>query len=184
MNSLLPFLAQTTTPAPAASLLTGERIASGAIGVLVGLVIREIWVLVKDRRASRGRLRTLTTVAHDEITFYLAKLQQLEEELGAFVKTITGLGGTQVFTPSYTVYPDFLEHQRRLIAEHRLSSSEIVRDLGHCAFELRHIAKRMADARTAGAPTLAVSDWSGTHGLVSKNVKVFQAMQEKLKQAL
>ena len=185
MNQLIALLAQTpqeasSSSASQSSMLTSDRIATLAIGAVLTLVIREVWGYVKSRRATRARWRTLVTVARDEIAFNLGKLEQLEKELGKFVKTLTGQGGQHAFIPSYTVYPEFLEHQRRLIAEHGLSGSETVKNLGHCAFELRHIAKRIADARTSGQPTISASDWQGTHGLVSTNVKTFQGVLEEL----
>ena len=152
-----------------------ERIALLAIGAALGVAIREVWALWKERRARRARLRVLLQVARDEVQFYLQKLQQLAQEIGQFLQA-TQQGGTQRFTPSYTLYPEFLEHQRRLLAEHSLAKQDVVRDLGHCAFELRHITKRLADARTLQGGVLATQDWTGTHGLVAANIATFQNM--------
>ena len=164
---------------PEDATITWERIGILAIGAVVGLLIREAWASCKERRARRARLKVLLLVARDEVQFYLTKLQQLEHDLATFLASMQQ-GGTAQFTPSYTLYPEFLEHQRRLLAEHRLSSQGVVRDLGLCAFELRHIAKRISDARTTQGGLLAASDWAGPHALVETNMPTLKTMLDTI----
>jgi hypothetical protein len=92
--------------------------------------------LIEDEMKYLALLRAIQT----ELRFYANKLEFLSQQMGNALIAIST--HQLVIQPSYTLYPTFLERAKQELSG-SFRNDELVRELGHCHFELCHIVERM-----------------------------------------
>ena len=161
-----------------------SNLASAFVGLIGGAVGFFVARRLEDQKATReedNRYCCLLESISNELEFYAGKLEFLSGQLRDF------LAGTGV-VPSYTFYPAFLE-QGKLRMNDFMRNSNLVKEVGHCHFELHHICERLEvfkrecnDATLP--PPLRQANTQGFKRLVDSNVPVFRANAAALRQVL
>ncbi|HUI28825.1 MAG TPA: hypothetical protein VLX91_01320 [Candidatus Acidoferrales bacterium] len=95
---------------------------------------------IENRVAERQKYLTTLITIQNELAFYRTKFIQLSGEVAAAV--IAAQNNQPVILPTYRLYPDFLENQKIELSKFHFDS-ELIKDVGYCHFELRHIIERL-----------------------------------------
>ena len=133
----------------------------------------------KIEKSVSERQNYLTTLltTQNELAFYRAKFIQLSGEVGAAVTAAQS--GQSVILPTYRFYPDFLENQKIELTKFHIDS-ELIKDLGQCHFELRHIVERLTlyleqmNSLNSQNVTIYLGNALGFKGLLDVNTKTFE----------
>ncbi|HRI47976.1 MAG TPA: hypothetical protein PK559_12795 [Ignavibacteriaceae bacterium] len=124
------------------------------------------------------------STTENELEFYLSKYRQISGEIGA---TVNAAQTGQPFTiPTYTFYPLFLEKQKIELSGFYFNS-DLIKDIGHCHFELCHIIERLNLYKTElkginqQNVTVVLGNALGFKGLVDSNIITYQNIITKIK---
>lgn len=128
-------------PQIASTLLT---LVAAFVGFWAALLVDRYRAGVEERR----RFSAAITSAGNELEFYVAKLKYLSDQLGALVNAFESPNNGRLVLPSYTLYPSFLEQAKNRLAEF-MRQPELVKEVGHCHFELGHVVKRLDRLQTS-----------------------------------
>lgn len=152
-----------------------SNFASAFIGLLGGIVgffvSRRIETGTKKREEDERYFCVLQSVAN-ELDFYADKFKFLS---GQLQDSLAGEG----IIPSYQFYPSFLE-QGKIRLSGFMRNPSILKEVGHCHFELSHIRERLSifinqfDDLASPAPMMKTNT-QGFLKLVESNIPVFQA---------
>lgn len=151
----------------------------GLIGGAVGFFIARYLDRSSKRRDEEERYCVLLESLANELEFYADKFGFLSDQLAGFI------GGSGI-VPSYTFYPNFLE-QGKIRMNEFMRNSKLVKEVGHCHFELSHICERMENFKkqsedgTSPHPML-IGNANGFKGLVDSNIPVFKTNALALRQ--
>jgi hypothetical protein len=151
---------------------------SGVVGVVVGFFLSWVFQRRERRQENNTRYRCLLESIANELDFYADKLTFLSKQISQF------LDGSGVI-PSYKFYPSFLE-QGKLRMNEFMRNSGLVKDVGHCHFELSHICERMdlfrRECEATNPRAMVLTNGRGFKGLVDSNIPVFRATATALRE--
>ena len=129
--------------------------------------------------------------AANELDFYRAKLGQLSGELEA-IAVIASTWHSDWIIPTYSIYPSFLEKCKITINAFQ-KNPHLVKEIGHCHFELCHILERLnlikQELRSELSTDLRIlteqlrvhfRHAKGFKGLVNSNIPVFKAASDAI----
>ena len=136
--------------------------------------------IIKEKKNDNYRkyLNCLFTT-QNELKFYLEKFRQLSSEINNAIQDAKS--GQTVILPTYTFYPSFLEKQKIDLSGF-FYNSVIIKDVGHCHFELCHIVNRLdlykSEMKGRNSQNLAMVLWNanGFKGLVDLNINTFNSL--------
>ena len=166
-------------------------VVGGVVATFVGFLLNQRYQDDKEKiKNLKEYIATLYSAAN-ELEFYTDKLKQLSGELDCLIEQLRHWR-TEWIIPTYSIYPDFLEQCKITINRfHR--NPTLVKDIGHCHFELCHILERLDLLKRqmyAPLPTDAAAltqqlqlhrvNANGFKGLVDANIPVFQAARESV----
>ena len=148
---------------------------NGLICVVVGFVLSwgaQCW---QKRRENNTRYRCLLESVANELDFYADKFNFLSAQISTFL-------AERRIIPSYKFYPSFLE-QGKLRLNEFMRNSDLVKQVGHCHFELGHICERMEIFRRECDVTnpLPMANAIGFKRLVDSNIPVFKTTADALR---
>jgi len=174
----------------------GVPLFSGIIGALLSLLIYLIQhkrqrkdELEKQRRKYQICLESIK----NELNFYCIKLEQVDREIENLQKEFKENTGHYV-VPSYSFYPGFLE-QSKIELNKFFENSEIVDAVGHCHFELCHIADRLDSVKRMFSDTSTellkgmdlinrlyamAKNFEGINALIKNNITDFKKTISKM----
>ncbi len=163
----------------------------GVIAAFFGFLLNQYHQTNKEAIATLEGYKICLQSTANELEFYASKLKKLSQDLEEVVKKLTQWKVDWII-PSYGVYPDFLEKCKITISEHQ-KNSLIVKNVGHCHFELCHISARLdlfkkqmetQLSQDGGARTHELSirliNCEGFKKLVDSNVVVFTNTRDEL----
>jgi hypothetical protein len=166
--------------ANSSSFLDSKFVSSsiGLIGGAVGFLLSR-WIAERTKKREEDeQYCCLLVSAANELEFYAEKFTFLSSQLAQY------LAGTGVI-PSYQFYPAFLE-QIKIRISGLMRDADVLKEIGHCHFELSHICERMAifkkqcDDPAPLAPMIT-KNTRGFKELVDSNIPVFQKIAAVLR---
>ena len=154
------------------------------VGAAVGFCCSQYWEGIKKEREKKESYRNLLKSAIFELRFYEGKLKTLSEFIAALLeekrRTTQQIGGGELVTPSFSLYPELLGEMQKQLCSFMLHPN-LVEHLGNCYFELNHIRERLTKLQQQ-AQTGSVTDYFSI-----KNLDGFLGLiengRESLKQA-
>ncbi len=121
------------------------------IGIFLGVIVSFLSLLLhgwyrdkKDEKNESKKYSLCLVSTKNELPFYLDKLIQLSDNISEIINAIQN--ESLIIIPSYSLYPDFLEKTKIEINSY-FRNSQLVRDIGHCHFELSHISERLKNTK-------------------------------------
>jgi|GEM_PF-5363526 len=153
--------------------------AGGIVATFIGFFLNQYHQNNKEKIKELKEYISSLQSSANELEFYNAKLNQLSGELEKLANT---LQQRNVFIiPSYSLYPDFLEKCKiALNTFHK--NPHLVKEIGHCHFELCHILARldflkveMSTSLQQSQTQLHIANIRGFKELVDSNIPVFKA---------
>jgi len=151
-------------------------------GIITGVITSFLAFLIKEwiqnKKAKKLELKKYTILlqsTRNEISFYQGKLNQLSGEINNIINDLQK--GNKCIMPSYSLYPDFLEKCKIEINSFFLSS-ELVKEVGECHFELCHILERFSTEKgdlikNNPADEFALVNLNGLKILIDDNIHRF-----------
>ena len=129
------------------------------------------------------RFRVAINNARNEIEFYISKLNILTSQVQ---DALDSLDNRHVLVPSYTFYPSLLEQLKVELASF-LREEELIKQVGHCHFELAHVVERL-DTYKSRVPDKCdpayVTNVEGFKSLVDATVSAFESTRHNLEEWL
>ncbi len=163
----------------------------GVGGVVLGFLLNQYHQESKERIKELNEYIAALQSAANELDFYRAKLTQLSGELEAIAAKASSWRADWII-PTYSIYPSFLEKCKITINAFQ-RNAYLVKEIGHCHFELCHILERMNvlkhDLRTELSTDARIlteqlkthfGNAKGFKGLVDSNIPVFKAASEAI----
>jgi hypothetical protein len=157
---------------------------SNLVAALIGfLAACLIWKLTEQSQTKRKLIEdeikylALLRAIQTELRFYANKLEFLSQQMGNAMVAINT--HQPVIQPSYTLYPTFLERAKQELSGF-FKSDELVRELGHCHFELCHIVERVNWYKSLTAQLLPANfnNIGGIKRLIDSNIPVFKRVAD------
>lgn len=164
--------------------------AGGIVATFVGFFLNQRYQTYKDRIKEFKEYIVSLQSAENELDFYRRKLIQLSGELDNLAKTLDQRNSFWI-VPTYSIYPDFLE-KCKITINGFFKNPNLVKELGHCHFELCHILARLdllkkqlyepLPNNLAASQQMAIhaGNVKGFKGLVDSNIPVFKAASEAI----
>lgn len=163
-------------------------IVGGVVATFVGFFLNQRQQKEKDKEKDLKEYVIALQSTANELVFYKQKLTQLSNDLANLLHQIKNMQAWII--PSYGVYPDFLEKCKETLNTF-FKNSDLVREIGHCHFELCHIRERLeslkAELRTPIEPGPIFDvmpkvsrigvNVEGLKLLVDSNIPVFEKAQ-------
>jgi len=156
----------------------------GVITSFLGFLLQQWYQNKKNKKIELNKYNICLESTKNELSFYLNKLSQLSEHVSEIINAIQNK--SPIITPSYNLYPDFLEKSKIEINSF-FRNSRLVQDVSHCHFELCHISERLKHTKDELArfsdliepyreinARYAVQDLEGFKLLISQNIQTFQ----------
>ncbi|MGA2787474.1 MAG: hypothetical protein ABSF60_08095 [Verrucomicrobiota bacterium] len=153
-----------------------SNLAAALIGFLAALLIWRLteWSQAKrKKRDNEMEYLALLRAVQNELIFYKNKFGFLSNQIGEAIKA--AMQGRPAARPSYSFYPAFLERAKQDLCSF-FKNEELVRELGHCYFELCHIVERVEWYKSVQAERLVfeVNNIQGVKALIDSNIPVFE----------
>ena len=164
--------------------------AGGIVATFLGFLLNQRYQNDKEKIKELKEYIVSLQSAANELEFYGGKLKQLSGELENLVNALQRRD-TNWIIPTYSIYPDFLEKCKITISAFH-KNPNLVKEVGHCHFELCHILARLdlhKEQMSVPLPAglllnaqLAVhfANANGFKGLVDSNIPVFKATREAI----
>ena len=160
--------------------------AGGIVATFLGFLLNQRYQNDKEKIKELKEYIVSLQSAANELEFYGNKLKQLSGELDKLATALKAWE-TNFIIPTYSIYPNFLEKCKATInAFHK--NPHLVKEVGHCHFELCHILARLdllKNQMYAPLPTdprmrtehlkMHCFNANGFKGLVDSNIPVFKA---------
>ena len=163
------------------------------IGVFIGVITSFLSLLLqgwyRDKKNEKIELKKYSICLEstkNELSFYLDKLIQLLDNISQVIKAIQNK--STIIIPSYTFYPNFLE-KCKIEINSFFRNSHLVKDVGHCHFELCHIVERLnyskdelsrfselTEAYREINAKYAIHDLEGFKLLIDQNIQTFKSV--------
>jgi hypothetical protein len=120
-------------------------IAGGIVATFVGFFLNQRQQKEKAKEKDLKEYIIALQSTANELGFYKQKLTQLSDDLAKLSHQMKNMQAWVI--PSYSVYPDFLEKCKGTLNVF-FKNPDLVRDIGHCHFELCHIKERLESIKT------------------------------------
>jgi hypothetical protein len=166
-------------------------VLGGVVATFVGFLLNQRHQDYKEKVKELKEYIVALQAAADELEFYGYKLNQLSSELAGLAKKVEEWSVDWI-VPSYSIYPNFLEKCKSTIYTF-YKNPTLVKDVGHCHFELCHILERLnlmrrelrAPLESEGAARtkqlrVHLFNVNGFKGLVDSNIPVFKRVREAI----
>jgi hypothetical protein len=182
-------LAEASSDSWGIKILVG--VVAGVVATFLGFLLNQYHQDSKETiKETKEYIASLQSAAN-ELEFYTGKLQQLSSELEALEKRLEAWKTNWVI-PTYSIYPDFLEKCKITISAFH-KNPKLVKEVGHCHFELCHILARLDFLKKEMNTTMEGSatditrelntrriNCGGFKALVDENIPVFKATREEI----
>lgn len=166
-------------------------LVGGTFATFVGFLLNQHHQHCKESiKEVRDYIVALQSAA-DELEFYGGKLGQLSSEMGAIANEIQSRNTTWII-PTYSIYPDFLEKMKVALSTF-YRNPDLVKQVGHCHFELCHILARLDLIKTELRVPLGndrvqvtvqlknhLQNVLGFKGLLDLNIRTFSATRDAI----
>jgi hypothetical protein len=104
-------------------------------------IVITLWLQSNEKRNDELRkYSNCLFTTKNELDFYRTKFQQLSNEISGTVTAAQN--GRTIVIPTYRFYPSYLENQKIELSQFHFNS-DLIKDTGHCHFELCHILDRL-----------------------------------------
>jgi hypothetical protein len=156
--------------------ILNSNLVAALIGFLAALLIWRLSEWSQAKRKKRDyemKYLALLRAIQNELIFYKNKFEFLSNQIGDAVEA--AMHGRPVARPSYSFYPAFLERAKQELCSF-FKNEELVRELGHCYFELCHIVERVEWYKSVQVERLVfeVNNIRGVKTLIDSNIPVFE----------
>ena len=160
--------------------------AGGIIATFVGFLLNQSHQNYREKIKQINEYNASLQSSANELEFYSGKLKQLSGELENLAEKLDRRDAYNWITPTYSLYPNFLEKCKITINTFH-KNPNLVKQIGHCHFELCHILARLdlhKEQMSVQLPTgllrenaMAVLcvNVKGFKGLIDLNIPVFKA---------
>lgn len=140
-------------------------LAGGILATFLGFILNQYHQDNKEKIQRTEEYLAALQSAANEIEFYTGKLNQLSSELDDLTKRLEAWKTNWVI-PSYSLYPDFLE-KCKITINAFFKNPKLVKDVGHCHFELCHILSRLDSLKS-----LMNTGVTGSHEQIMQDLKM------------